>query len=73
MNGVNLATRYNPARAKRVPEGTNPGARGHSYNQGDHVGKGGPEGVGLAGPWGMFWGPWRLGLERQAGLFLGEP
>lgn len=63
---VNLATRYNPARARRVPEGVNVGDRGHlghgghAYNQGHQVGKGQASGSG---------GDWALGnvlgaLER---------
>lgn len=35
--------------------------------------KEGPKGVGVTGPWGMFWGQRRLGLERWVELFLGEP
>lgn len=70
---VNLATRRKPARARCVPEGANPGDSGHSYSQADRRGKGGAAEWAWLGHGGCFWGPRRLGLEGQVGLFLGEP
>lgn len=52
-----------------MPEGVNVGDRGHAYNQGTMPttwAKDGPVGVGVTGPWGMFWGHWR----GRVGSFL---